>query len=79
MVDKEKLKQHIDKARKKLKEDGKSEGDVKTSPKLRKLKKKVKRLTRKASKFAFAAKMLERRKVKKKDRAAPGATATPAS
>ena len=64
----EKLKVHITKSQTALAEGVKKSDDASKSLEVRKLKKKVKRLSRKASKFVFDEKMAERRKTKKKDR-----------
>jgi len=64
----EKLKEHVKKSRTALTEVAKKSDDASKSPEARKLKKKVKRLSRKAGKIVFNEKMAERRKTKKKDR-----------
>lgn len=64
----EKLKTHITKSQTALAEGVKKSGDAPQSPEVRKLKKKVKRLSRKAGKMVFNEKMAELRKKKKKDR-----------
>ena len=64
----EKLKEHITKSQTSLAEGIKKAEDAPKSPEVRKLKKKVKRLSRKANKMVFDGKMAALRKQKKKDR-----------
>ncbi|GJL77629.1 MAG: hypothetical protein NPINA01_06180 [Nitrospinaceae bacterium] len=64
----EKLKEHITKSQTALAEEVKKAEDTSKSPEVRKLKKKVKRLSRKAGKMVFFEKMAELKKKKKKDR-----------
>jgi hypothetical protein len=64
----EKLKEHVTKSQTALAEEVKKTEDGSNSLEVRKLKKKVKRLSRKAGKIVFDEKMTERRKTKKKDR-----------
>ena len=64
----EKLKEHITKSRTKLAEGVKKSDDPSKRLEVRKLKKKVKRLSRKAGKIVFFEKMAALRKIKKKDR-----------
>jgi CRISPR/Cas system-associated endoribonuclease Cas2 len=64
----EKLKEHVKKSQTALTEEVKKAEDASKSQEVRKLKKKVKRLSRKAGKMVFFEKMAERRKTKKKDR-----------
>lgn len=60
------LKTHISSAKEKTAAALKSAGDNKYDSALRKAKKKMKRLSRKASKMVYAEKMLEEKKKKKK-------------
>lgn len=62
----EKLKQHIDKAKKNLRETLKASENPRTSHDVRKKKKKVKRLTRKAAKTVYMEKKLAEKSAKKK-------------
>jgi len=64
----EKLREHVKKSQTALAEEVKKTEDASNSPEVRKLKKKVKRLSRKAGKLVYFEKMAARRKTKKKDR-----------
>ncbi len=64
----ESLKGNITKARTALAEGIKKSDDPAKCPEVRKLKKKVKRLTRKSGKMVFFNKMAEEKKKPKKDR-----------
>jgi hypothetical protein len=64
----EKMREHVKKSQTALAEKIKNTDDASNCLEVRKLKKKVKRLSRKAGKIVFFEKMAERRKTKKKDR-----------
>lgn len=64
----EKLKEHVKKSQTALAEEVTKAEDASKSQEVRKLKKKVKRLSRKAGKIVFDEKMSALRKTKKKDR-----------
>ena len=64
----ESLKGNITKARTALADGVKNSEDSAKCPEVRKLKKKVKRLTRKSGKMVFFEKMAEEKKKPKKDR-----------
>lgn len=67
-----KIKEHITKAKGKLDEAAKKAGDVKTSPELKSLRKKHKRLARKAAKIQYMEKKAEEKKKPKKSKGAEG-------
>ncbi|MDA0690828.1 MAG: hypothetical protein O3A78_07610 [Nitrospinae bacterium] len=64
----EKLREHVKKSQTTLADEVKKSEDASKSLEVRKLKKKVKRLSRKAGKIVFDEKMSVLRKTKKKDR-----------
>lgn len=64
----EKLKEHITKSKSAVAEGLKKAEDPKMAPEVRKLKKKVKRLSRKAGKMVSFQKMVELKKKPKKER-----------
>ncbi len=72
MVTLDKLQEHITKSKTKVTEAAKKAAGQATDPELRKEKKKFRRLTRKAGKMAYAAKMAEARKKPKKSQKAEG-------